>query len=48
MRLLATAAAIIGLIATAAAAAPATSGRTKTGIAYDVQGSGPVVVLITG
>jgi pimeloyl-ACP methyl ester carboxylesterase len=25
-----------------------TSGRTTTGIAYDVQGSGPVVVLITG
>jgi pimeloyl-ACP methyl ester carboxylesterase len=31
-----------------AAAQPAKSGRTKTGIAYDVQGKGPVVVLVSG
>jgi 3-oxoadipate enol-lactonase len=38
------------LVTTAALAAaqPAKSGRTTTGIAYDVRGSGPVVVLITG
>jgi pimeloyl-ACP methyl ester carboxylesterase len=41
---------LITLIATPAlsAAQPAKPGRTKTGIAYDVQGKGPVVVLITG
>lgn len=31
-----------------AGAQPAKTGRTRTGIAYDVQGQGPVVVLITG
>ena len=31
-----------------ATAQPARTGRTKSGIAYDVQGKGPVVVLITG
>ena len=41
---------LITIIATPALlpAQPATPGRTKTGIAYDVQGRGPVVVLITG
>jgi len=41
---------LVPLIATPAlsAAQPAKPGRTKTGIAYDVQGKGPVVVLITG
>ncbi|MGE3840213.1 MAG: alpha/beta fold hydrolase [Vicinamibacterales bacterium] len=29
-------------------AQPAKPGRTKNGIAYDVQGKGPMVVLITG
>lgn len=31
-----------------AASGPLTTGKTKTGIAYDVQGKGPVVVLLTG
>jgi len=31
-----------------AAAQPSKTGRTRTGIAYDVQGQGPAVVLITG
>jgi pimeloyl-ACP methyl ester carboxylesterase len=41
---------VITIITTAAVAAaqPARAGRTKSGIAYDVQGEGPVVVLITG
>jgi hypothetical protein len=30
--------------ATLAAAQPAREGRTKSGIAYDIQGKGPVVV----
>src|ERR1051326_2387630 len=38
------------IMTTAAVAAtqPARAGRTKSGIAYDVQGKGPVVVLVTG
>jgi pimeloyl-ACP methyl ester carboxylesterase len=41
---------VIAIIATSAlsAAQPARAGRTRNGIAYDVQGKGPVVVLITG
>jgi pimeloyl-ACP methyl ester carboxylesterase len=41
---------VITIITTAAVAAaqPARAGRTKNGIAYDVQGAGPVVVLVTG
>jgi pimeloyl-ACP methyl ester carboxylesterase len=41
---------LIAIIATAslAAAQPGRAGRTKNGIAYDVQGQGPAVVLITG
>jgi pimeloyl-ACP methyl ester carboxylesterase len=41
---------LITLITTAALAAaqPARTGRTKTGIAYDILGKGPVVVLVTG
>jgi pimeloyl-ACP methyl ester carboxylesterase len=35
-------------IAVSLYAQPLKTGRTKTGIAYDVQGKGPVVVLITG
>src|SRR5262245_28230543 len=30
------------------AAQTRTSGKTKTGLAYDIQGKGPAVVLITG
>lgn len=41
---------VIMIITTAAIAAaqPAKAGRTTNGIAYDVQGEGPVVVLVTG
>jgi pimeloyl-ACP methyl ester carboxylesterase len=41
---------LIAIIATAALAAaqPGRAGRTKNGIAYDVQGKGPAVVLVTG
>jgi pimeloyl-ACP methyl ester carboxylesterase len=40
----------IAMITTAAVAAgqPAKAGRTTNGIAYDVQGEGPAVVLVTG
>jgi 3-oxoadipate enol-lactonase len=36
------------MTAAVAAAQPARAGRTKSGIAYDVQGKGPAVVLVTG
>jgi pimeloyl-ACP methyl ester carboxylesterase len=42
--------AMLLLVATVthAVAQPASAGRTRGGIAYDVQGQGPAVVLITG
>src|SRR5438094_6156033 len=36
------------MTAAVAATQPARAGRTKSGIAYDVQGMGPAVVLVTG
>src|SRR5687768_18305012 len=36
------------MTAAVAATQPARAGRTKSGIAYDVQGKGPAVVLLTG
>jgi 3-oxoadipate enol-lactonase len=44
-----TAAVVLAIAATVTIAAQTSiTGRTKTGIAYDVQGKGPAVVLITG
>ncbi len=40
--------AAIAMTATPALAQSARAGRTKSGIAYDIQGDGPIVVLITG
>ena len=40
---------VLTIVATATLTAQTSkSGRTKTGIAYDVQGNGPAVILITG
>ncbi len=46
--LVVTAAIAAGAFAPPASAQETKSGRTKTGIAYDVRGRGPAVVLITG
>jgi 3-oxoadipate enol-lactonase len=50
VRLMAGALAALGamVLTSAQTASDVTSGRTSTGIAYDVRGKGPVVVLITG
>ncbi|MBY0495017.1 MAG: hypothetical protein K2Y23_12460 [Cyanobacteria bacterium] len=42
------AAALAVAVATPAAAQSIRTGKTAGGIAYDVQGSGPALVLITG
>ena len=39
---------VVLVLAAPISAQPLKAGKTKTGIAYDVQGKGPVVVLITG